>query len=62
MDEVDAEHGLMVLIYGGLLMIFTMMLGVILTSRAKLSEFFAELATQESQPASSLGKEENKAE
>ena len=54
----DAERE----IYCGLIVIFVMMLGVILTSRANPSEFFTELATQGSQTATSLCKEESKVE
>lgn len=59
MDEVDAERGMMVLIYGGMMVIFTMMFAVVLTSKAKLTEFFRELATEGLQMS---GKEESKAE
>lgn len=62
MDEVDAERGLIVLIYGGIVLIFAMMAGVMMTSREKLAQFYHEVVTEGMQVSTSSAKEESKAE
>ena len=62
LDEVDAERGLLVLIYGGVAIIMVMMVGVALTARDKIAEFFSELTTEGLQTTTSATKEEGKAQ
>eukprot|EP00210_Caulerpa_lentillifera_P004612 g4398.t1 len=61
-DEVDAERGLLVLLYGGLFMIVVMILGVLVNARENLERFLTEIATGVVRPTGPSIKAEDKGE
>jgi len=55
LDEIDAERGFMVLIYGGLFLIIATVIGVLYRSERQVEELIKEMFSDKPQEGTSRG-------